>query len=124
MTLWQLPQIIIGFLWACIVGIDKVDLMRGGRLVAYSKNMKSGVSFGAIMVISLTYYMDDSTRVEHHEFGHALQSAYLGWLYLIVIGIPSAVWRIFYKGEPSGYYKFYTERWADKLGGVKRELYV
>lgn len=24
--------------------------------------------------------------------------------------------------NPNGYYKFYTERWADKLGGVNRIL--
>ena len=121
MTLWQLPQILIGFLMACVLGIDKVDLMRGGRLLIYSKNMRGGISFGMIMILKITYYQDDSMRTENHEFGHARQSAMLGWLYLFVIGIPSIIWAMCYKGEPKGYYEFYTERWADKLGGVKRD---
>ena len=49
---------------------------------------------------------------------------YLGWLYLFVIGIPSLAWAILYgtiiKPSTNGYYKFYTEKWADRLGNVER----
>ena len=54
-----------------------------------------------------------------HEYGHSIQSKYLGPLYLLVIGIPSLIWAIFGK-RGDAYYAFYTERWADKLGGVDR----
>ena len=56
----------------------------------------------------------------HHEYGHTLQSLLLGPLYLIVIGLPSLIWAWQYKGDNKGYYKFFTERWADRLGEVKR----
>ena len=60
-----------------------------------------------------------------HEYGHTIQSQKLGPIYLLVIGLPSLIWagcfetwRIKHK---KSYYVFYTEKWADKLGGVSRE---
>jgi hypothetical protein len=59
-----------------------------------------------------------------HEWGHSQQSKYLGPLYLLIIGIPSFLWAaitIFsYRvlGRKLKYYKFYTERWADKIAGI------
>lgn len=43
-------------------------------------------------------------------------------LYLIVIGLPSLLWAWLGDSIAPGksYYWFYTERWADRLGGVKR----
>ena len=56
--------------------------------------------------------------------GHARQSRMLGWLYLLVIGLPSIVWAALYGWLiprcENGYYKFYTEKWADKLAGINR----
>jgi hypothetical protein len=58
-----------------------------------------------------------------HEYGHSVQSAYLGPLYLFVIGIPSLIWAGFFDNwrekHNKSYYWFYTESWADKLGGAK-----
>ena len=57
-----------------------------------------------------------------HEYGHCRQSNYLGWLYLIIIGLPSIIWagcfERYRKKHNISYYAFYTERWANKLGGV------
>ena len=60
-----------------------------------------------------------------HEYGHTIQSQKLGPVYLLVIGLPSLIWagcfekyRIKHK---KSYYGFYTEKWADKLGGISRE---
>lgn len=48
----------------------------------------------------------------------------LGWLYLPAIGLPSLCWaaarRFSQKLRKIDYYGFYTERWADRLGGVER----
>ena len=61
-----------------------------------------------------------------HEYGHTRQSLLLGPLYLPLIGLPSLLWA----GLPVlerrrarrkiSYYAFYTERWADRWGGVVR----
>ena len=45
----------------------------------------------------------------------------LGPLYLLVIGLPSFIHAATWKDRPGrDYYAFYTERWADRLGGVTR----
>jgi len=73
--------------------------------------------------------MDDEETIKH-EYGHQLQSYILGPLYLLVIGLPSGLWCWFIqdlvnknrkkKGKPTlSYYWFYTESWANKLGGVE-----
>ena len=57
-----------------------------------------------------------------HEYGHTIQSALLGWLYLPVIVLPSVLWfslpalRRYRKKHRRSYYAFYTERWANRLG--------
>lgn len=57
-----------------------------------------------------------------HEYGHTIQSAVLGWLYLPVIAIPSVLWyalpvcRNYRKTKHYSYYTFYTERWANHWG--------
>ena len=60
-----------------------------------------------------------------HEYGHTIQSHKLGPLYLFVIGAPSLIWAGCFEKyrikHNKSYYSFFTERWADKLGGVKRE---
>lgn len=60
-----------------------------------------------------------------HEYGHCKQSEYLGWLYLIVIALPSVIHNLYVKiarkcGKEPNYYSFYTEKWADKLAGLSR----
>ena len=56
-----------------------------------------------------------------HEYGHCRQSRILGPFYLLVIGLPSLLWALWWTpGRSVGYYSFYTERLADRLGGVKR----
>ena len=56
-----------------------------------------------------------------HEWGHTRQSLILGPLYLIVIGIPSIIWAAIHRAiAPNKPYDwFYTEAWANKLGGVE-----
>lgn len=86
-----------------------------------------GVSLGNYIFIdsdSAWYYGDDTI---HHEHGHQLQSQYLGWLYLIIIGLPSACGNLIdrithhqHGSKKCWYYKQPWEAWADKLGGVKR----
>lgn len=63
--------------------------------------------------------------VKHEGIGHGTQSRYLGWFYLLIIGLPSIVWASLYGSiipyTHNGYYKFPTEAWADKLAGIVRK---
>ena len=116
--IWQLPQNLIGLLLILIYKGN--DDNTNGIIVRRSLNMRGGISLGKYIIVN--QFARDNTI--YHELGHCKQSMYLGWLYLIVIGIPSIVWAGLYgtiiKPTTNGYYKFYTEKWADKLGNVQR----
>ncbi len=67
-------------------------------------------------------------RLLVHEYGHTIQSLMLGPLYLLTMALPSAAWCFLpvcvnhRKKNKVSYFSFYTERFADYLGGrvVKR----
>lgn len=129
MYLWQLPQNIVGLsLLLCLRFADGETSEReyGGFYVCYSRMMRGGVSLGRYIFLDCLYY-GHKTEEEavRHEIGHCRQSMLLGWLYLLLIGIPSIIHAALYQYNPSdphGYYQFYTEKWADKLGGIKRKI--
>lgn len=129
--IWQLPQHLLGLLLIRITGaVQKETAGIVWYLFDKQKNwftrIFSGVSLG--QYILLPY--DDETTVKH-EYGHSKQSLYFGWLYLLLVGVPSAVFnnlwdRAFHKRWPVArrhkwYYSRYPEKWADVLGGVVRE---
>ncbi|MBR2747684.1 MAG: hypothetical protein IKD95_04970, partial [Bacteroidales bacterium] len=81
-------------------------------------NMSGGISLGNFVYFRKPAY----ERLLRHEAGHCRQSRILGPLYLIVIGLPSLLWALWWNpGRPVPYSWFYTERWADRLGGVVRK---
>lgn len=131
---WTLPQILLGFFIWLFSYIAKPHYMKRHKdkdgLIWYGTkkpNKVYGVSLGLFIFLYDDLYGDDFIT-HHHEFGHQIQSLILGWLYLLVIGIPSSFanvkWlsKIFYKRETHTYKEYYhgiwCERWADKLGGV------
>ena len=69
-------------------------------------------------------FSEEDFRLQRHEYGHSLQSLILGPFYIPFVGIPSFLWanmRCFCnlrRKKHVDYYSFYTERWADRLGGV------
>lgn len=74
--------------------------------------LKGGASFGRFI-----YVVEYDKDLIAHEYGHYIQSQILGPLYLLVIGLPSAIWGLLYRESwKKDYYWFYTERWANKLG--------
>lgn len=115
--IWQLPQNLLG-------GAVKI-LFRAEHRCNYADamvfrwNMKGGISLGRYIFVP--YY--NMTTIKH-EYGHCIQSKYLGWLYLPVIGLPSIIWagcfRKFRAKRNISYYDFYTEKLADRLGKVER----
>ena len=128
--LWQLPKtllagIIILFLKLRRVPVEKRSY-KGKTVLRYSLQSGWGVSLGEFILLC-NWYDENTVR---HEYGHCRQSLLFGPLYLLVIGIPSAlfnnVWdRLFHKkwssaGRTWWYYTRYPERWADRLGGVVR----
>lgn len=123
--LWQLPQNILGLLLIAIYKGVFYASVKGNNHASppsrlyFSKSMSGGVSLGRYILLSEKYKTTFNTW--YHERGHAIQSLILGPLYLIVVGLPSLLWAAWWTPDRGvSYYSFYTERWADKLGGVKR----
>lgn len=114
---WQLPQNIIG-LFMLLLMLPENSISLPGVKVFYSKRMRGGISLGNYIIVRTGNENDNTLK---HEWGHSRQSRLFGPLYLLVIGIPSLLWAAFFNEKSKGsYYDFYTEKWADKLGGVVR----
>lgn len=116
--IWQLPQNIVGLLIILYIKGETKHVYQNIKYYYYDP-FPGGISLGNYLIIGNKW-----SQTIKHEFGHAIQSRMLGPLYLPVIGIPSIIWAWLYgpiiKETKNGYYRFYTERWADKLGNVNR----
>lgn len=117
--IWQFPQHIVGLLILLFIKGEakhKFD----GITYYFHDPFPGGISLGNYMILG-----DKWSQSIKHEYGHSLQSRMLGPLYLFVVGLPSIIWAGLYgsviRETHNGYYKFYTERWADKLGKVTRK---
>lgn len=117
--IWQLPQNIVGLVVRMFYK-EGNTLIYKDRTIRVCKTFPGGISLGNNVIIKRFPYDTRTWNVVKHEWGHTRQSLYLGPVYLLVIGLPSLIWAAVYNGPEEGYYKFYTERWADELGGVKR----
>lgn len=121
--LWQLPQNIAGAL-LLLHFRSRSDVKEGVYRdvnVYFSIVMRGGISLGRYIFFNRGYTV--TAKDLAHEYGHCLQSRKLGWLYLLVVGIPSIIHAAFYHydySDPNGYYRYWCEAWADRLGGVKR----
>ena len=117
--IWQFPQNIIGLIVRLLYhDSKKMDI--AGVSVFYNDRFPGGISLGKTIIVGS---QDRATSL--HEHGHQIQSLFLGPLYLFIIGIPSIIWAGIYgtRLHPrthNGYYKFYTEKSADRFGGVIR----
>lgn len=113
---WQLPQ--------CIVGLVMLPFLGKLRLVRYEnycwafegEKMSGGISLGCFIFLSKYSAKKEATIL--HEYGHVKQSHMLGWLYLIVIGLPSILWATFGDNNKC-YYSFYTEKGANQAMGLE-----
>ena len=119
--LWQFPQELLGLLFGCFLkGKRRLTGVPGipqGICVRFSESMSGGISLGHFVYVRRI----DDIRMVRHEYGHCRQSLILGPLYLAVIGLPSLLWAVWWNPcRRVPYYRFYTERWADRLGGVVR----
>ena len=121
--IWELPQIfvagmIIIFMRRKITGREYYK----NSIIFYIKRFPAGISLGRFIILNDKY--EGNKLSIKHEYGHTVQSMYLGWLYLFVIGLPSIirvlVWRM-KRLKSLDYYKGYPENWANKLGFSKEE---
>lgn len=115
---WQLPQNLVAI---AILLFSKTEGVIAYRHYCFAlktrmPKMAGGVSLGSFALISPSEAQNERT-VRHELDGHTVDSKILGPLYLLVIGLPSVLHLVFYKGR-GDYYDFYTERWANKHAGL------
>ena len=133
-VIWQLPQNIAG----CLIFLlhykkaAKIEIS-DFRVYVYSLTSYTGFSLGNFIFLkkdieNYSYTVKGKSRSQSdlikHETGHSIQSLILGPFFLITIGVLSLSWNIFYElfklnKKDVDYYSFFTESWADELGGVK-----
>jgi len=126
--LWQLPQNILGLLIIIFCRLflksDYINIeYKNSRIICVHIEKAMAVSLGKY-IICFHHKVFQHTKTIHHEYGHCIQSQFFGPLYLVIIGIASFSWALLfdkYRAKNNiSYYAFWTERWADKLGGVTR----
>lgn len=119
--LHQLPQNLLGLL-VYLVNVKSVKKVYDCTLGIWFYTAKhvsdTGISLGRFIFLD----SDNYTSIESikHERGHQIQSLYLGWLYLLVIGLPSVIGNILHRFIKFDYYYQLWEKSADRLGGVQR----
>lgn len=118
--IWCFPQNLVGLI------VKKVTKATPQGKHYWFKVECGSVSLGEYVFLCPSHY--GNMKVLRHEKGHTKQSRMLGWLYLPLIALPSLIWAGIYskyeekfKARGITYYWFYTERWADKLAGIKRK---
>jgi len=118
--IWGLPQTLIGFVIYCL---HRKAPHRSYHGCIVTKWKLSG-SLGMGMFLFLSERSWTNPQVLVHEFGHAVQSAILGPLFLPVMGIPSFLWcnlppcRKLRQEKGVSYYRFYPESSANYLGSL------
>ena len=128
---WQLPQHLLAqVIWGVLRQLKSVSMLertKDNLLIIRMHPLEFGLSLGRYIFVHMTY---GETTVKH-EAGHSIQSAYLGPLYLLLIGLPSIsrnIWsRLFHKKwlrekRLRWYYESWPEDHADRLGGVQRKF--
>lgn len=117
--IWQLPQNLLGLLFLLILKGEKKH--RYGNIEFYYASVfNGGISLGKYIILDTT-----APKSIKHEYGHCCQSRMLGWLYLPIVGLSSLTWCALYSYVPWfrrwSYYDFWTEKWANRLGGVCKD---
>jgi hypothetical protein len=111
---------LVALIWYIINKKKILYNSKGKFYTVYVGTNRGGMTLGDRIFISKYYHGEYLNLIIAHESGHVLQSKYLGPLYLFIIGIPSLLWAATHRwiAPKKSYYWFYTEKLANRLGGV------
>jgi hypothetical protein len=131
--LWELPQNLLGLanlaLQRAIGNVRRVERARGCLMIELGG--EGGVSLGRFVFHGTrdSRYVPLGPENADHEYGHSIQSRWLGPLYLALVGVPSVsrvVYARLYHARHGRRWARYYDGWpedsADRLGGVDRAL--
>lgn len=110
------PNVTIGSPVAYPYAEETQDDSGATKVIIYPPLDPFALSEAEIAELFLKYndYESDNGII-HHEYGHALQSAMLGPLYLPLIGLPSFLVSQDIVRYDGNNFDFYTEKWANIL---------
>ena len=127
---WGVLQTALGLFNFILHIRDRHYFYHGAVITEWNNN--ASVSLGMFVFVTKRPYFCElrneytvekiSHRLVVHEYGHTIQSLILGPLYLIIIGIPSAMWANLpccaekRRAKGISYFSFFTESWANSLG--------
>ena len=126
---WEFPQNLVGFIISRFA--NKLDSDDEMSVYIANNFFNSAVSLGEYRIADKIYknHAVSFRKMKQHEYGHTLQSRRFGWLYFIIVGLPSLVRNIYDRiahknwtneERTKWYYGSWPENNADKLGGVRR----
>ena len=122
-TIWEFPQKIVAAIIKKLSKAEEIGEYNGAKI--YYWKWTGGLSLSTNIFVPFEWYNQTAWQQNYvkHEYGHTIQSKMLGPIYLIVIVIPSCLWawlgEKYREKNDVSYYAFYTEKWANKLGGAK-----
>lgn len=117
--IWGFPQTLIGFIFYCIYR-NRPHWQYHGCIVT-SWKVSGSLGMGMFLFLNEEHFASHP-HIQVHEFGHSVQSAILGPLFLPFMGIPSFLWcnlppcRKLRREKGVSYYRFYPESNANLLG--------
>ena len=118
---WGLPQSLLGLILA--VKYRRCPHKEvGGALATLHDGDWGGVSLGMFIFVPKGLRPEREAALLSHEYGHTFQSALLGPLYLLLVGMPSFLWANLPRNVQKRslrhipYEAHYPENWAEKLG--------
>ena len=118
---WGLPQSLLGLILT--LKYRRCSHARvGGALATLHDGNWGGVSLGMFIFVPGGLGPEREARLLAHEYGHTFQSALLGPLYLLAVGVPSYLWanlprnRRLRAQRRIPYESRYPENWAEALG--------
>jgi len=124
MFIFEFPQNLIGALSFLFFSKVKKHPWKKYRdaYVVHVPGAWGAISLSKFIFADDNYYDSELLR---HEYGHRIQSSLLSVLYLPVVGLPSLIWSLLFKGyrakHQKSYFGFYTEAWANRLSEKDRQ---
>jgi len=123
LLIWEMPQVLLALILYSILKkrISKTIDYKGSRIF-FVKDFPGGISLSFMIFLNDTDF--NNLKVIKHEYGHTIQSLWLGWLYLVIVGLPSiiraGIWN-HYRLDGKKYYEGFPENWADLLGEANKK---
>ena len=94
----------------------------GGAVATLHDGDWGGMSLGMFLFVPQGLRPEREAALLAHEYGHTFQSALLGPLYLLLVGVPSFLWANLpwnvkkRSAQHIPYESRYPENWAEALG--------